>query len=131
MSFGKRNSSEQVSMERVEREETPLEKFQKMAEETRKRVAERLKEITMQEECIKILIVLDSKLDAKNGSAVTITFKGYGRFIVDNTEVIVRKEVTMEILLKVIDQVPAYSRGECSETIEPKVEVQFSSLTTE
>lgn len=112
-----------------EQKMTPLDMFNKKAEETKNRVSKRLNEehmLFLEVECVKVLEKLDSILDKENGAAVEIVFEGNGKFRLDNNEeIVVDKEITMERLLKVIDNVPSYKKGTCSNAIKPKVEVSL------
>lgn len=106
-----------------------LEKFQEEVELTRQKVLSRLSEMNTQNECIKVLSVVKKKLDQKNGDKVSITFKGYGKYSIDGEEIIIDKYINMELMIKVVDMIPAFCRDEPTTTIEPKVSVWFSETT--
>ena len=106
-----------------------LEEFKKEAERTRQAVLRRLGEMTTQQECIKVLCIVKNKLDEKNGAKVSIACKGYGKYTVDGEEVIINKDITIGVMVSVIDMVPAFKRGEPTTTIEPKVDIWFSTTT--
>lgn len=125
--------SEKGQEEEVVREKAPqkgvLEEFQEEAERTRQTVLRRLREITTQQECIKVLSIVKNNLDEKNGAKVSVAYKGYGKYTVDGEEVIIDKDITMDVMVSVIDMVPAFKRGEPTTTIEPKVDIWFSTTT--
>lgn len=56
------------------------------------------------------------KLDEKNGAKVSVACKGYGKYTVDGEEVIINKDITIEVMVSVIDMVPAFKRGEPTTT---------------
>ena len=121
MLTGKKKSSKPTLEEK-----TPLEIFQVKAERARQRVVKRQNERNMQEECLKVLELVNNKLDEKEGSSVSIIYKNYGKFMVDDEEIIISKKITMDEIIKLIDMIDAFERNQCTNTIEAKVEVWFA-----
>lgn len=106
-----------------------LRAFNEDVEKTRQKVLRRLSEMTTQNECVKVLSIVRKQLDKNNGAKVSVTDKGYGKYVVDGEEIAIDKNVTMAVMLNVIDMIPAFCRNEPTTTIEPKVDVWFFGTT--